>query len=733
MATRLPIRQTEVIVLSDDSDSDTDSDSDQHTPQGSDLFADVIDIDDDFAAVLVATDDVQFQDPRPASRPPTPFTEDDALQKILDIFPDIAHDHVLNLYREGLHDGVLSSVWCDQLITRLVDSGSYPKESERRRKDLKRKRTDTQDDEDAIRKFEKMERHNAGRLYSQLALKFLGNEFLNVPVKHIEATLRADGTLFKAFTTLAEQLREYDPEKHNPFTKVRARIMAKSNDVVGDPSMDYLRDDLKMELDAARKKRLKDEANERLQKELQEEIDKAVREETAVECDCCCGSFPVHRMTECEAATPHFFCCECARTLVHHLIGDGKCRPTCMSTKGCSAGFARQQLKIFLDQVTFDKLESMQQREDVLAAGIEGLAECPFCDFRADCPPVEIDREFRCRNPGCEKVSCRLCRAETHIPQSCEEYAKENKLSVRHAVEEAMTNALIRICNKCQHPFIKDFGCNKMVCTRCGNKQCYVCSKTVVDYNHFKENGPCPLHDNTDQRHTEDVKKAETEALAKVRAENPELTDEDLKVKVSDTVRLEEEARAQRAQGAMAPGRLGAYVGHFHPHQPQHPQHLHFAMRDHEGLAAVGGGAAAAYHAPALVPPPGHAFMPFNRPHQRVDAELRRLDGYNLGIPPPPIERMAPRAHRLPAAPPPPVPHQLPILPRPQVRDLNPETLDLHMRAIQQGRRLNLEADVLQMRRVDVAIQAARHDMDELRIPRGGLLGWLPRGQGRNQ
>ena len=35
----------------------------------------------------------------------------------------------------------------------------------------------------------------------------------------------------------------------------------------------------------------------------------------------------------------------------------------------------------------------------------------------------------------------------------------------------------------------------------------------------------CPLHDNIEQRHEEEVKKAADEAMAKVKAENPGVSD----------------------------------------------------------------------------------------------------------------------------------------------------------------------------------------------------------------
>lgn len=62
--------------------------------------------------------------------------------------------------------------------------------------------------------------------------------------------------------------------------------------------------------------------------------------------------------------------------------------------------------------------------------------------------------------------------------------------SIRRQIEEAMSAALIRKCNKCNTPFVKEEGCNKMTCTRngCMNIQCYVCAKSC-GYDHFNDVG----------------------------------------------------------------------------------------------------------------------------------------------------------------------------------------------------------------------------------------------------
>ena len=58
-----------------------------------------------------------------------------------------------------------------------------------------------------------------------------------------------------------------------------------------------------------------------------------------------------------------------------------------------------------------------------------------------------------------------------------------------------MTAALVRVCNKCKKEFLKEDGCNKMKCP-CGNSQCYICSKDVVDYGHFDLE--CPLYESNE-------------------------------------------------------------------------------------------------------------------------------------------------------------------------------------------------------------------------------------------
>jgi TRIAD3 protein (E3 ubiquitin-protein ligase RNF216) len=266
---------------------------------------------------------------------------------------------------------------------------------------------------------------------------------------------------------------------------------------------------------------------------------------------CCFDDKPLNRMACCSGDNIHFVCRECVKRYVEEEVGKMRCRPKCFADTACEGTFSRKQLMEILEEKTFERFENLQQQEELQLAGLDSLEECPFCDYKAEYPAIEFNKEFQCLAPKCSKTSCRICHRETHIPMSCDEARKDENLSVRHQVEEAKSAALIRNCNKCKNPFVKEQGCNKMRCTKCGHQQCYVCSKDIKDYRHFGDNG-CPLHDNHENRHEQEVEKAEKEIIAKIRAERPDISEHELKVEVSDLIKQEEEERKRRAQARVS-------------------------------------------------------------------------------------------------------------------------------------------------------------------------------------
>ena len=116
---------------------------------------------------------------------------------------------------------------------------------------------------------------------------------------------------------------------------------------------------------------------------------------------------------------------------------------------------------------------------------------------------------------------------------SDEEYQKDNKTSARHVVEEAMTNAFLRKCNGCGRAFLKEDGCNKMTCPFCLHRQCYVCSKTIIDYQHFDnplDENPCPMYGDMSEFLSAQVDSAQDTKVRELLDTRSDLKEEDIRV-----------------------------------------------------------------------------------------------------------------------------------------------------------------------------------------------------------
>ncbi|KAG0243702.1 hypothetical protein BGW41_001575 [Actinomortierella wolfii] len=235
---------------------------------------------------------------------------------------------------------------------------------------------------------------------------------------------------------------------------------------------------------------------QKIAKELAE-IDKAEREAENLReciargelmtCGCCYDDeIPINRVTTC--GDGHMFCLECGRKAAENVIGMGRTELKCLSPD-CTSIFSDAEAKRFLSKTVFSRLMRIRQQKELEKAGIDSLVECPFCPYAAIVED-ENDKEFRCQAPKCRAVSCRLCKAITHIPLTCEEYAKQREedsvLAAQHRAEEEMSKALIRECTKCKTRFFKEEGCNKMTCPTCMTVTCYSCKREIRNgYAHF--------------------------------------------------------------------------------------------------------------------------------------------------------------------------------------------------------------------------------------------------------
>ncbi|KAF2401282.1 hypothetical protein EJ06DRAFT_555874 [Trichodelitschia bisporula] len=312
--------------------------------------------------------------------------------------------------------------------------------------------------------------------------------------------------------------------------------------------------DLNRELEAARTKRLKDAAPK--PQRFRRKGNGDVLTET---CEICMESCSKKNMGSCTGDVTHTHCHACIKKQIDTIIGQNRYKPACMVSPRCKGVYRPATLVEIIDENVLKRMERLEAEDAVRKAGIKDMTECPVCGFRVSYPPIAKEPNFHCQNPECEKVTCRKCKLAAHAG-NCKDHQKGKKVDIRHLVEEAMTEAILRTCAHCQSKFMKDEGCNKMQCPSCQNTQCYVCGKSGISYDHFG-NTRCKLFENTEERHNEEVKQAVEKATAKMKAEHPEITDEDLKIEMSARVKEDDQRRLRRAD-AEARGNL------WHPGMP---------------------------------------------------------------------------------------------------------------------------------------------------------------------
>ncbi|KAL1868220.1 hypothetical protein VTK73DRAFT_3813 [Phialemonium thermophilum] len=388
-------------------------------------------------------------------------TAEACLAAVLSVFPGVCLDYVKELAEQKDNTPEL-------VIADILDDAERGKPYPRRRDSLKRKEPHDglgheQGDEilsleDEIKKFSSPDRQQLAkqRSYAKISKSVLKYAFPHIYAKDMRAALKVnDNRLLPTYLSLRNMKVGFEEGDLRPKVKIQIPEVLWTADKVKRAIKNSIHESHKSALEefqaaeriatALEAQRLAEQ-----QKEMQERanLNAAQLNGTAAECQCCYDEFATNRMVYCDGKIAHWFCRACAKRMADAQIGLARYRLNCMSTDGCLGGFSHAQREIFLDEKFRAALDRIEQEEAVRMADIDNLETCPFCPFAAECDPVDIDREFRCRNPSCELVSCRLCRRVTHIPLRCEEVSLREGLSKRRVIEEAMSSALIRKCNK---------------------------------------------------------------------------------------------------------------------------------------------------------------------------------------------------------------------------------------------------------------------------------------------
>jgi len=111
-------------------------------------------------------------------------------------------------------------------------------------------------------------------------------------------------------------------------------------------------------------------------------------------------------------------------------------------------------------------------------------------------PPINIyDNQVTC--PLCKVTWCKTClRQPYHFGKTCIQVELEDNYSeYAQTINKKIEEGILKKCPQCQVPTEKErdndgnfVGCNKITCTHCGIKWCWLCNATNIGYEHFNVN-----------------------------------------------------------------------------------------------------------------------------------------------------------------------------------------------------------------------------------------------------
>ncbi|GER43693.1 E3 ubiquitin-protein ligase RNF14 [Striga asiatica] len=222
------------------------------------------------------------------------------------------------------------------------------------------------------------------------------------------------------------------------------------------------------------------------------------------ECSICLSEFAGSEFIK--LPCQHFFCEKCLKSFTSINVMDGTVfKIKCPESK-CDGIIPPGLIKRLLEEEEFERWESL-----LLEKTLESMKDVVYCP-RCETGCLE-DKDHLAQCSKCYYSFCSLCMDKRHVGVEC--MTPEIKLKVlaerqksssmgsdQRRREQAMINDLLSLkeifastkrCPNCNLAIVRSEGCNKMVCHNCGQYFCYLCSKAISGYDHFRDGGSCEL------------------------------------------------------------------------------------------------------------------------------------------------------------------------------------------------------------------------------------------------
>lgn len=179
----------------------------------------------------------------------------------------------------------------------------------------------------------------------------------------------------------------------------------------------------------------------------------------------------------------HMFCFECMETLCRMHVKEGTLfQLVCPDTK-CSASIPPYLLKRLLGEEEFERWDKLTLKKAL--DSMSDVVHCPRCAI--GCLEDE-DNNAQC--PKCCFVFCSVCKDRRHPRKLC--LTLEEKIQLQQASGRGATRGMVEMlsikalysdvksCPKCRMTISKTKGCNRVVCSSCGQAFCFLCGEAII-------------------------------------------------------------------------------------------------------------------------------------------------------------------------------------------------------------------------------------------------------------
>lgn len=213
-----------------------------------------------------------------------------------------------------------------------------------------------------------------------------------------------------------------------------------------------------------------------------------------------------YRLPECG----HNICQDCMLNFCQLHVGEGTVQQLSCPEPSCKTTIPPNIVRDILGDESYERWERLLLQRALDTMGdIEWCPRCNNAVVREDdlghCNICLYDFCTQCKEAwhkgsNCKGIEEMLASLEQSSKQdgddkatsdeaegpSLEQKRKAIYLSLQHMKE------VCKWCPKCRAPIIKNGGCSKVHCIKCGTSMCWVCGKRINSYDHFSDTA-CPM------------------------------------------------------------------------------------------------------------------------------------------------------------------------------------------------------------------------------------------------